>query len=187
MNIFVTSPDPLRCAINLDNRRVIKMILESAQILSTNIRYLYDKYKYLHDCEITKDGVNSLYKTTHINHPCTVWARDNLGNHRWLVEHLGHLLDEYTYRYGKTHKTTSIAKSIRKINIDKLITIISSEEIKFVNCSAHKAENVFVSYQLTMIDKWESDKAKGYTPNWTKRSMPDFYNAYLRDIILTDI
>jgi hypothetical protein len=45
-----------------------------------------------------------LYQATHINHPSAVWARKSIENYNWLAEHLFALGEEYTYRYGKTHK-----------------------------------------------------------------------------------
>ena len=72
MNIFVTHLDPVKCAQNLDDKRVIKMILESAQMLSTSINV---------------SGGKGPYKTTHVNHPCSVWVRSSNANYYWLLNH----------------------------------------------------------------------------------------------------
>lgn len=95
------------------DKHVVKMILESAQLLSTAHRYVDGKMLvaqndngrrmkrwYLDDA---REPV--LYKATHINHPSNVWTRTAVENYLWLVEHFAALLDEYTYRYGKKHKT----------------------------------------------------------------------------------
>lgn len=111
MNIFFVDEDPGKAAEALVDKHVVKMILESAQLLSTAHRVLDGdefvdsstgrkiKRWRLHD---SREEV--LYKATHINHPSAVWARESVENYLWLVEHFAGLLDEYTYRYGKRHK-----------------------------------------------------------------------------------
>lgn len=95
------------------DKHVVKMILESAQLLSTAHRVLdgiesvgksptgrKQKTWTLGDAR-----ENVLYKSTHVNHPSAVWTRKSVENYNWLVEHFYALGDEYTYRYGKTHKS----------------------------------------------------------------------------------
>lgn len=93
MNIFVTDLDPFKSARNLCDAHVIKMILETCQLLST------------------QDRINGLsedrYKSTHTNHPCRK-CLDNKFNYIWLQYHLYGLCKEYTYRFGKTHKSQSL-------------------------------------------------------------------------------
>lgn len=95
------------------------MILETAQLLSTahrvldgqlvEVSFFVDgldrrvKKKKLWLLEDTRNDV--LYNATHMNHPSAIWARQSVENYNWLVEHLFALGDEYTYRYGKVHKT----------------------------------------------------------------------------------
>lgn len=49
--------------------------------------------------------VRKLYKPTHVNHPSAIWVRQSENNYRWLYEHFKALCEEYTYRYGKIHRT----------------------------------------------------------------------------------
>ena len=91
MNIFYLDKCPKRSARYQYNKHVVKMILESAQMLCTAHRY------YGND--------NVPYKTTHLNHPSTAWVRDNCENYAWLYRHMIELGEEYTRRYGKTHLT----------------------------------------------------------------------------------
>jgi Pyrimidine dimer DNA glycosylase len=113
LNIFFVDSDPVKAAQALVDRHCVKMILESAQLLSTAHRYVDGKMLvaqnengrktkrwYLDDA---REPV--LYKATHINHPSNVWTRTAVENYLWLVEHFAALLDEYTHRYGKKHKT----------------------------------------------------------------------------------
>lgn len=88
MNIFVTDSDPIIAAQNLCDSHVIKMIVESCQLLST------------HDI---LNGYKRIYKPTHNNHPCRI-CLNNPYNYMWLILHLKGLLDEYRYRYYKIHK-----------------------------------------------------------------------------------
>lgn len=93
MNIFVLDLDPVVAAQSLCDKHVVKMVLESAQILST-VQSLFD--------------IPSLYRPTHRNHPCTLWTRESLENYRWLLEHARGIAREYTYRYGKRHKSEAV-------------------------------------------------------------------------------
>lgn len=140
MNIFMTSDCPIECAKALDNRRVPKMILESAQMLST--------------------AVGGPYKATHINHPCTVWVRESVANAQWLIDHMEALCQVYTYRSnGKHHKCESLIDYFREEVIDKLPGIGLTPP---PNCTAYKEEkNIFIAYQLHLNDKWDREY-----PSW---------------------
>lgn len=93
MNIFALSDDPKEAAQMHCDKHVVKMVLESAQMLST----VHHQYK--------STMRSFVYKPTHAKHPCTVWACENQANYQWLYEHFWHLSDEYTHRYGKYHKS----------------------------------------------------------------------------------
>lgn len=90
MNIFFVDSCPIKSAIHLHNRHCVKMVLESAQLLST-VRVMFG------------DNDTRLYKPTHVNHPSTKWIRTSLENYLWLLQHFVALLNEYTYRYGRPH------------------------------------------------------------------------------------
>ena len=94
MNIFYLSTDPQKAAKYMYNKHVVKMILESAQLLCT--------------AHIISDGpdANVPYKVTHKNHPSAIWARESTSNYKWLYDHMMALGEEYTRRYGKKHLTT---------------------------------------------------------------------------------
>jgi hypothetical protein len=90
MNIFFVDRDPVIAGRSLCDVHTVKMIVESAQLLSTARLSV---------------GQEAPYKATHIKHPCAIWARSRTQNYKWLVEHLRALCAEYTQRYGKTHAT----------------------------------------------------------------------------------
>jgi hypothetical protein len=91
MNIFYLDKDPVKAAQLQYNKHVVKMILESAQMLCTIHRHFGNE--------------DVPYKSTHKNHPSTKWARENWSHYNWLYQHMIALGDEYTKRYGKTHLT----------------------------------------------------------------------------------
>ena len=111
MNIFYVDTDPNTAAQCLVDKHVVKMILESAQLLSTAHRVL-DGEKYIgkvndrkHTSYILPDARESvMYAATHMNHPSAVWCRQSVQNYDWLVDHFFALMNEYTHRYGKMHK-----------------------------------------------------------------------------------
>jgi hypothetical protein len=99
MNIFYLHPHPHSAAIMLADVHVSKMTLETGQLLSTFVRN-----------RRTQQGVsapNYLYRVTHESHPCAMWLGYSEHNVRWLMSYFKYIGSEYTYRYGKMHKTVS--------------------------------------------------------------------------------
>jgi len=95
MNIFYLDKDPVKAAQVQYNKHVVKMILESAQMLCT---------AHHHYAEALKYKPNYVpYKKAHYNHPSTIWCRQNSRQYYWLFHHMLALGDEYTKRYNKVH------------------------------------------------------------------------------------
>lgn len=94
MNIFVLDTDPKLAAQYHCDKHVVKMILESAQMLST--------------------AVGQGYKPTHTTHPCTLWVKASRSNAEWLIELATHLNVEWQNRYRHTnnHKSYIVIASI---------------------------------------------------------------------------
>ena len=90
MNIFYLHKDPYKAAELQYNKHVVKMILESAQMLCT----AHHHYELFTDVP---------YKKAHYNHPSTIWCRQNKNQYRWLYNHMIALGQEYTARYNKEH------------------------------------------------------------------------------------
>ena len=99
MNIFALDNNPRIAAEYHCDKHVVKMILESAQLLSTAHRVL--------DGDELAD-FNRMYKATHKNHPSAIWVRASAANYEWTWELLVWLCKEYTYRYGKVHKVERV-------------------------------------------------------------------------------
>ncbi|MBT4785044.1 MAG: hypothetical protein HOO21_06795, partial [Candidatus Marinimicrobia bacterium] len=99
MNIFVLDNEVEKCAEYHCDKHVIKMILESAQMMSAVVRL---------------QGYDVGYKLTHKNHPCTIWARKSISNYLWLFKLIERLNAEYRYRYDKdiNHKSFDMVKTL---------------------------------------------------------------------------
>lgn len=95
MNIFFLDNDVTLCAQYHCDKHVIKMILESAQILCTVL------HQY---------GIDAPYRPTHQKHPCTIWAGESLDNWLWLKQLVVALNKEYQYRFmhDEPHKSTIV-------------------------------------------------------------------------------
>mgnify|MGYP003652557615 CR=1 FL=1 len=101
MNIFYLHEDPYHCATMHCDKHVVKMVLESAQMLSTAHRIL--------DGDEFADR-NSLYKAAHVKHPSSIWVRQSAKNYQWLVDLWNGLGREYSLRYGgKVHKSATLS------------------------------------------------------------------------------
>jgi hypothetical protein len=122
MNIFYTDYDPEVAARNMVDRHVVKMILETAQLLSTAHRVLdgemivgkNDKGRKTTKWTLPDARDTIIYASTHRNHPSAIWVRESAANYNWLYSHLLALGREYTYRYGRTHLTIDKLESVLK-------------------------------------------------------------------------
>jgi hypothetical protein len=112
VNIFVVDEDPVVSAIQLCDKHVVKMILETAQLLSTAHRILDgDEFvgpsvsgkTQMKRWKLSDHRESILLRTCHVKHPCSIWCRETSGNYRWLLAHGIGLTVEYTRRYGKLH------------------------------------------------------------------------------------
>jgi len=93
MNIFYLDKSVVKCAKYHNDKHVVKMILETAQLL----------------CGAHwATGGEAPYKLSHKNHPCAIWVRQSMSNYVWLCKLGRQLCHEYTKRYGKFHKTSDI-------------------------------------------------------------------------------
>lgn len=157
MNIFYIDKDPRVAAKAMTNKHVVKMILESAQLLSTAHRLLdgYEaiiksksgsnlkKWKHF---DLTYD--NLLYKSTHVNHPSAIWVRESAENYQWLYKHFVALGNEYKERYNNTHKSISdlafiLAQPPKNISYKKMTPI----KVAITNKKWHRPDPV-ESYRL---------------------------------------
>ena len=135
MNIFVTDWDPHKSAKVLPDKHVVKMPLETCQMLSIVFSHWY--YDWGDDLVKKKDGTPfKTQKGAFRNHPCTIWANKTLTNTWWLVSHGIGLCQEYTHRYGKVHSCQSAIEEaasiipLRKPTTPKSFTRAMPDEYK---------------------------------------------------------
>ena len=153
MNIFILDYDVKKCAEYHVDKHVVKMILETAQLLC-GVHWV--------------TGGNAPYKLSHKNHPCAIWARESLTNYLYLCELGLELSREYTYRYGKKHKSQEIIEWCidNKPNIvDKGFT----EPAKAMP-DEYKVKSVVESYRNYYLG------AKSGFASWKNRQTPEWYN-----------
>lgn len=188
MNIFVLDIDPIKSATMLCDVHVVKMILESCQLLSTDFRCNFDikggDYNDLH-----------LYKSTHVNHPCRL-CLDNYNNHIWLIFHTYALIKEYEYRYGRIHKSYDLFKHywelpamnkywnnfVNNVNVNDFVENykITIENTSLPKCmpdeykigNTNNINEVVESYRNYY--KFKSHSLKRF--NYTKREQPIWLN-----------
>ena len=112
MNIFVTDADPIQSARNLPDKHIVKMPLETCQMLAI----IYSDWYYGVGKLYKSDGTP--YRTAHgafRNHPCTQWAAATRYNLAWLIKHGLALCDEYTARYNKVHTCQDVIQQAERI------------------------------------------------------------------------
>lgn len=93
MNIFFLDENIEKCAAYHCDKHVVKMILETAQLLCSAHWMV---------------GNEAPYRLTHKNHPCAIWVRQSIYNYNWLLELGFALCAEYNRRYDKVHKTQRV-------------------------------------------------------------------------------
>lgn len=167
MNIFVTSPDPTACAQALADPHVRKMLMESAQMLSTAILH--------HRPDLS--GVNGLCKPTHRHHPIVLWAGSSRDAAYWLFAHAAALAAEYQHRRGKTHATAA-----RLPTIAAHLDVIPDGPMPPFHADVPadlRALPVFDAYRALLPRKyaaWTAARAAGNkrkpAPIWTNRQPP---------------
>ena len=112
MNIFVTDPCPIQSARNLPDKHIVKMPLETCQMLAIIYSDWYHGLGKLYK----KDGTPyATARGAFRNHPCTQWAAANQYNLAWLIRHGYGLCDEYNQRYGKVHTCLDVISQAERI------------------------------------------------------------------------
>jgi len=114
MNIFILSEEPIEAAEMLCDKHVPKMIVESAQMLSTVHRLLDGipekrrsrSGKTMQTYYSFGDERDELYYlAVHKYHPCTTWTKESKANYDWHYKHFVAMGNEFEYRFGKPHAT----------------------------------------------------------------------------------
>jgi len=158
MNIFILDNDIDTCARYHVDKHCVKMILETTQLLNNAM--------------ITGDSnYTPVYRQTHKNHPCSLWAYESINNFNWLVKLGLSLCEEYTYRYGKIHKCQSLLENFLQASDKLSLPKIGMTPFKLCMPDKYKVKDPVESYR----NYYRGDKA--YIAKWSKREQPEWWNA----------
>lgn len=183
MNIFLIHLFTKKCANLHIDLHVRKMIIEYAQLLCTAHRFL-DGNLYLEIVNKRKtkrwklddeELESTLYKSTHINHPCAIWVRESIINYAYLYQLFVDLCNEYTYRFGKVHMTENKLKHILKTP-PKNIPIKYFTKFPLAMPDCYKTDDPIKSYRLFYRGSKRVTKAGKKMDIWSNRPVPDFMN-----------
>ena len=182
MNIFYLDPDPIICAQEHNDKHVVKMLVEYAQLMSTAHRVIDGTMWYgrtINGRRISRyfleDGEmnDALYKASHINHPSNIWVRSSAENYEWIYSMWAELSNEYTHRYGKLHKSFSdlgLCRLIPPTNINYTVPFTEPPPAMKAFPECIVKDNSVQSYRNYY---WE---AKKDFSKWTKRDKPEWWN-----------
>ena len=157
MNIFVLDKNPKLAAEMHCDKHCVKMILETAQMLSTAHRFY------------NTPQAESVYKQAHLNHPCTKWVRESVANYRWAWHLYLYLLVEFTKRRGKHHKSGELIHYLAHTPHgipDKGLTPFPQ-----AMPDEYKRENAVEAYRAY----YRGDKASIAQWNWGKKETPQWF------------
>ena len=182
MNIFYLDHDVKKCAEMHNDKHCVKMILEYAQLLSTAHRVidgtigtgLSPSGRKKTTYTLSNTLLDSIfYSATHVHHPSAVWVRQSSENYIWLANMLLALCEEYTYRYGKTHKVErdGLCYALLK-NVPNGIansdftqpTPAMPDEVKIAGDSIKSYRNYYINN-------------KTHLASWKNRNRPEWYSA----------
>ena len=162
MNIFFLDENPTLSAQYHVDKHVVKMILETAQLLC-GVHHMTP--------QVT---LQVPYKLSHKNHPCAIWARESLSNYLYLCEMGLELGKEYTYRYGKKHKSIEVIEwcIVNKPNIPDIGFTTPAKAMP----DEYKVDSVVESYRNYYIG------AKNGFASWKNREKPFWFGKKELDL-----
>jgi hypothetical protein len=162
MNIFFLDEDVKKCAQYHVDKHVVKMILETAQLLC-GVHHV-----------TAHDTSHVPYKLSHKNHPCSIWCRESLSNYLYLCELGLELCKEYTYRYGKRHKSQDVIEwcLINKPNIPDIEFTDPAKAMP----DEFKVDSVVESYRNYYVG------AKSGFAIWKNREKPFWFEKKMLDL-----
>jgi hypothetical protein len=179
MNIFVLQPNPDAAARDMCDKHVVKMIVESAQMLSTAHRVLDGTpairlskigRKIKHWVHPDADMDQHLCLPTMVNHPCTRWAMQSSANYEWLYDHGIGLLKQYTTRYDKIHSMQSLYMAWL---LHPPKNIMTGDLTPFAQAmpDQYRCENAVTAYRNYYIGE------KKRFAKWAKTPVPSWFGA----------
>ena len=157
MNLFVTDPDPVVCAMNLDDKRIGKLLMECNQMMSLAIKshWLEDDGSYVF-WETSTELTSGM---TYLNHPVSIWVGQTRANFLWTLEHAVALSNEFQHRFNRDHASGNRLAFMRRYS-----DVIPEGRLTEFQNSAKNGEIDFTflpvpnSYRHYLASRWETDK-----------------------------
>lgn len=148
MNIFILDKDPAKAARYHCDKHVSKMILESAQMLSTVL--------------------GGPYKPTHQNHPCTVWVMQSHANALWLIDMARELNNEWRARYGhnQNHKSWEVIRSMEDADLVGKLPARKRTPFALAMPEEYKDDDAVKAYRAYYKSKSFAKWDHGQAPRW---------------------
>lgn len=162
MNIFILDTDTQKCAQYHNDRHCSKMILESAQLLSTTMNFF---------------GLHHVYRPTHKNHPCSKWLRESYANFEWLVSLTDRLDSEFYFRFKNIHKSAAMVREHIQPYLTDLKNAYERNNIPTDKMTPFaqampdilKSDDAVISYRNYYIQE------KQHLAKWSKRETPEWW------------
>lgn len=184
MNIFILDKNLCKSVEYHIDRHVVKMPLEAAQMISTVIavdKVLGYTPRALTSAETVKIRKETegwpLYKPTHVNHPCNIWARTSIDNLAYLVDYCWALgYTEKLHRYPKSppHKSALLIAE----HIDHMWpTEYPLGKTPFAQAmpDEYKSNDAIESYRTYYMIEKTHDRSGKPMAAWTNREKPYWF------------
>lgn len=158
MNIFMPEETIYDSVKALDDKRLIKQILE---------------------CKTILDVAMDEEKKGYARHPVIVYYKDFP---QFVFAYIVTACEEYEYRFGKVHKLMEFTfdnycqfdnycKNFYSVHKENVKAFYCDGSIKDENC-IRTTDNTVELFRNKLCKKWDNDK---YPPKWTNRQPPIWY------------
>jgi len=151
MNIFFLDKDPVKAAQLQCDKHVVKMVLETAQMVSTAVR---------------NQGHDVGYLSAYPKHPMTIWVNKSKNNFAWALKHGLALGEEYTHRYNRVHASHTMLKTIQDLDIKGNAKDMTTPPLCMPD--EYKKTSYIASYRNYYVN------AKKHFAKYTNRDVPEF-------------
>lgn len=182
MNLFILSKDVEESAQMQCDKHAVKMIVESAQMLSTAHRMLDGKSskapsksgkRMVNHWKHPDENLDEvLYKAVHHYHPCTVWTMKSNNNYTWHYAYFVAMCKEFEYRFGKVHSSWTLLKDIlctppRNIEV--------GPKTQFPLAMKSNPECMFPDDPVKSYRLFYQTKQFRFKMRWTNRPVPNWF------------
>jgi len=165
MNIFILDKDPIKCAEMHCDKHVVKMIVESCQMLAN--AFTLDQLK-----SAPKTIKGNYRKHSYVNHPCSKWVLESRGNFVWLWDLTQWLIQEYRDRYKKSHSLEKfviwVLENNGNINFPKThrTPFVQAMPDEYKDKDVVKAYRNYYLKEKLIFAQWKN----GNVPSWVREN-----------------